>query len=405
MKPTKILMAAGGTGGHITPALATAQELKRLDEAIEVVFVGAESVGDRALWGAAAVRVAAVPRAPWPSRWSWSALAFPWRLVSSAVRSGAILLREEPDIVVGFGGYAAGPIVGLAALQGIPTLVHEQNVVPGRANRWLARVVDRVAVSFPETRRRLSAADIVCTGNPVRPELWQARRPAALDRFELDANRCTLLVIGGSQGARALNRLMVQAVTQLSEALRRRVQIVHLAGAADLRFVQTAYAAAGVPARVFPFLYRMAEAYAAADLVVARAGASTVAEATCLGLPMIVIPYPHAGGHQRFNAETMAQAGAAIVLEQEGLTGARLAEEIARWVDDPSARRQMAEASRRIGQPDAARRLAEEILRLVGHGNGTTPRGTHGDDGAGVTAIGDACERSERSERRECEVG
>jgi UDP-N-acetylglucosamine--N-acetylmuramyl-(pentapeptide) pyrophosphoryl-undecaprenol N-acetylglucosamine transferase len=178
-----------------------------------------------------------------------------------------------------------------------------------------------------------------------------------------------MLVAGGSQGAAAVNRLMTQAVAQWPEAIRRDLQIVHLAGAADLRMMQTAYAAAGVTARVFPFLHRMGDAYAVADLVVARAGASTIAEATSLGLPMLLIPYPHAGGHQRFNAEVVARAGAAVVLEQNGLSGERLARELRRLLDDPAARRGMAEASRRAGYPDAAQRLAEEIVRLAGLGN------------------------------------
>ncbi len=363
----KVLLAAGGTGGHITPALATAQELRQLNGEAQVVFVGSESVGDEALWGVPTARVVRVSRAPMPSRLSVGSVRFPFQLCSSTVQSGAILFKEAPDVVVGFGGYASGPLVFLAALRGIPTLIHEQNVVPGRANRWLSRLVDRIAISFPETRQRFgaAAAKTICTGNPIRHHLLETQKASAYQRFDLQSSRLTLLVVGGSQGAQAVNRLVAEAVEKMTPQARRQLQIVHLAGAADTPALQERYASLEIVARVFPFLHEIGDAYAVADLVVARAGASTIAELTCFGLPMVLIPYPYAGGHQRLNAQIVARAGAAVMLEQEGLTGERLAAEIVRLMTDAAGRRRMGEGSRRAGHPDAARRLATEILTLI----------------------------------------
>ncbi len=350
----KIAIAGGGTGGHLFPGLALADAL--VARGVQVTFVGT----------AAGIEARVVPAAGYPLR------LLPGRqlrgggvaravagLASTAggtLRALALLGELGPRLVVGVGGYASVAVVIAAALRRIPSVLLEQNVLPGAANRVLARIARRVCVGFAESIALLPPGRAVHTGNPVRADLIRPRPARA---------RPGLLVFGGSAGAHRLNQAMLDALAALGPALAH-LDVTHQTGAADLEAVRRAYAARGLAARVEPFIADMGAAYAAADLVVARAGATTCAELTAVGLPAILVPYPYAtDDHQRRNAEVLVQAGAAEMILDTELHGERLAAALRSLLGDAGKRAAMAARARALGRPDAAERVADECLRLA----------------------------------------
>ncbi|MBN2397503.1 MAG: undecaprenyldiphospho-muramoylpentapeptide beta-N-acetylglucosaminyltransferase, partial [Deltaproteobacteria bacterium] len=272
------------------------------------------------------------------------------------------LLREfRPHIVLGVGGYASGPAVMAARCMGIRTAVAEQNALPGFTNRMLGRFVDRVFLSFPDREGRFPAAKTIVTGNPVRREFV---RGIQQDGRRGDA--FSILVFGGSQGARAINRAVVEAMKYL-EDMRGRLAITHQTGAGDLDEVSVAYRSLGISADVRPFITDMPSAYESADLLICRAGATSIAEITAVGKASVLIPFPFAvGGHQELNARVLADAGAAEMILEEGLDGKALAGVIRRLAGDPEAVRRMEEESRKLGNVKAAERIVDECLALLG---------------------------------------
>jgi len=286
----------------------------------------------------------------WRKKWGVA------RRIPRALRDAVALLRRfQPDVVVGVGGYASGPAVLAAAWKGIPVVILEQNALPGMTNRALSYIVDRVVTAFEESRPFFGRKGRVrCLGNPVRPEIFGARERV------VGGPRATLLVFGGSRGARAVNRAMTAALPHLA-SWRDRLTVIHQTGEDDGPWVRKAYEEADVAARVSPYLHRMDEAYREADLVVSRAGATTVAELAAAARPAILIPYPHAAHqHQRWNAESLRAAGAAELLPEDQLTGERLAERVSALLSDPERLRRMGEACGRLARP----RAAEEIVAL-----------------------------------------
>ena len=344
-----VVIAGGGTGGHLFPGIALAETL--VARGGRVTFVGT----------AAGIEVRAVPAA-----------GFPLRLIAGAqVRGGGVgraarglvatmigvgrassLLRElRPALVVGVGGYASVPVVTAARLRRTPIVLLEQNTIPGVASRTLGRWADRVCLGFEEAGRFFPTGRAVHTGNPVRSSVLSA--PAVADE------RPGLLVFGGSQGARHLNDAVLEAAERLRPLLDG-VRIRHQTGSSDHERVAAGYARLGLPAQVDAFVTDMGSAYAAADLVVARAGAMSCAEITARGLPAILVPYPHAADdHQRRNAEALVRAGAATMILDPDLDGARLATTLGPLLDDAGLRARMATAARAIGRPDAAARVAD----------------------------------------------
>jgi UDP-N-acetylglucosamine--N-acetylmuramyl-(pentapeptide) pyrophosphoryl-undecaprenol N-acetylglucosamine transferase len=259
------------------------------------------------------------------------------------------------------GGYSSGPVIALAALRGIPTLLMEQNAMPGVTNRLLANLVDAAAVTYDESRKFFGGKAFVA-GNPVRPEFLAADPPAD----ERTGGSVAVLVFGGSQGAHAINVAMMNAVSRLKDT-EPRLSITHQTGERDLEAVRDAYRRAGVAARVEPYLFRMDEEMRAADLVVCRAGATTLAELTAAGRPSLLVPLPTAtDDHQRRNASALVTRGAARMIEQRELDGERLARELVALAADAPARRGMAEAARAMARPDAARVVVDGILALAG---------------------------------------
>ena len=362
----RLCIAGGGTGGHVFPALATAAAVRARAPETALLFVGT----------AAGLEARLVPAAGYPFETirvrGLMGKALGERLAALAALPGAIgqsrrlLARFGPDVVLGVGGYVAGPVLVAAAFRGAPTVLHEQNAAPGLTNRLLCRVATAVAVSLEAARVHLPARRLTVTGNPVRADLFGHAREASRESFGLHPDRTTLLVFGGSQGARRLNEVMRGAAEALGEC-RMRLQVLHATGERDREAVSAAYAAAAIRAVVLPFIEGMGAAYAAADLVICRAGATTVAELTALGKPAILVPFPHAAGdHQRHNAAALVAGGGALLILERDLTPALLADRIRELVQDPVQLGTMARRAAAAGRPDAAERLADLLFEVAG---------------------------------------
>lgn len=357
----RLLVAAGGTGGHVYPGLAVAEELRRRRPDAGITFAGTrrgqeEHLASRAGFPVEMIRVEPLRGGSTARRLAAAAL-----LPRALLDAHRLLARVRPDVVMGIGGYLSGPLLVAAWWRNVPTLLLEPNVIPGLANRWLAPFVDAAAVAWRDTADFYGSRAFV-SGNPVRPEI--VRVPPRDPGPEM-----SVLLFGGSQGSRALNRAMIDALPRL-ETAGDRLRVVHQTGEADLEEVREAYRdrprEARLEAAVEPYLHDMAGAYAACDLVVGRAGAATCAELTVVGRPGILVPLPAAGGHQAHNAATLARAGAAVSLPQEELDGERLAAEILALLDDPCRRARMIAAARRLARPDAASTIATRLLDLAG---------------------------------------
>ena len=352
-----VVFAGGGTGGHIYPAVAVAQELGRRHPGLEVVFIGTGSPFEKRVVEGHGFRLLGIRARGFLGK---SLTDKAGAVIAAGVglsQSLRILARLRPKAVVGVGGFASGPVVGAAILLRIPTMIQEQNYSPGMANRLLARWVDRIAVSFEETRTLLGGRGEV-TGNPIRLDFAAVRPKPRGASF-------SLLIFGGSQGARKLNEKMIEALPHLAP-MRMALRFVHMTGEADRARVTEAYAAQRLEAQVVAYLDQMAAEYARADLVIARAGATTVAELTACQKASVLVPYPHAAAdHQRLNAEKLEQSGAARVISETELSGERLAREIEELVKNPDRIGAMERAAARLARPEAAVRVAELVEELM----------------------------------------
>lgn len=366
----RVLVAGGGTAGHVFPAVAVARELRRLAD-VEPVFVG---VGDRLearLVPQAGFRLHEIHAVPIPRRPSPRLLRVPGALRAAVRDCERVIDEEGAQAAVTFGGYVSFPVSRAAARRGLPLVVHEQNAVPGLANRVAARWATHIAVTFPGSADRFRRRErCAVTGNPVREDMLDLdraeRRAAARAAFGLDRDTPTLLVFGGSQGARSLNRALLDAQARWGDA---DVQILHAAGRALFAEAAAAWEEVrtrgvnGPRVRLVDFIEEMGDAYAAADVVVCRSGATSIAELTTLGLPSVLVPYPYAtGDHQRHNAEALARIGGAEVITDEELDGGRLVETVAPLLTDPSRHAEVASAARAFGRPDAAVNVARLVL-------------------------------------------
>jgi UDP-N-acetylglucosamine--N-acetylmuramyl-(pentapeptide) pyrophosphoryl-undecaprenol N-acetylglucosamine transferase len=353
----RAILAGGGTGGHVIPALAVAQELQKRYNA-EVLFIGTARGIENRLVPAAGfplrlVQVGALNKVSLKTR-----LKTLFDLPRAVWDSRRILAEFRPDVVIGVGGYASGPVMLAAVLKRIPTLAFEPNVVPGFANRMVARMVSGAAVHFEETAQYFSRAQV--TGVPVREAFFEIAGKATLN------DRPTLLVFGGSQGANAINQAMIQCLPELVKQVPN-IHIIHQTGERDYNDAQAAYRQAGSSAEVYPFITDMPAFFARADLVLCRSGASTVAEITAAGKPAVFVPFPRAADdHQRVNAQALERAGAAVVVEETKLERVWLADTIAALLGDPGRLRRMSEAARKLAHPNAARDITAMAARLAG---------------------------------------
>jgi UDP-N-acetylglucosamine--N-acetylmuramyl-(pentapeptide) pyrophosphoryl-undecaprenol N-acetylglucosamine transferase len=359
-----VLVAAGGTGGHLFPAEALAAALKKRNVAVELV-TDARAARHAGAFPPEAVHV--IPSATIRGRDPVS-LAKTGMLLSYGVMKAWLMLpRLRPAIVVGFGGYPTVPPLLAASMRGIPTLIHEQNAVMGRANRMLAPRVRAIATGFAGVldREPTLAAKAKHTGNPVRPAVIAA---AAMPYASPDpGGSLQLLVFGGSQGARVMADIVPPAIERLDPAVRSRLKITQQARDEDLPRVRDTYSRLGVPADIAPFFNDLPARMAASHLIISRSGASTVAELAAIGRPAILVPLPHAlDQDQRANAGVLMDAGGALRLDQSAFTPQRLADELAAFAADPARLGRMAAAARAVGAIDAANRLADLVLRVAG---------------------------------------
>ena len=357
----KVLIAAGGTGGHIYPGIAVAQEIMRRDSESEVRFVGTSRGLETRLVPQAGFELSLIDSAGLKNVTAVARMKGIVILPKSFVSAGRVIRAFRPDVVVGAGGYVSGPVVLMAALLGRPTLVMESNALPGWTNRVLARFVNRAAVSFEQALPFFRGKGVV-TGNPVRREFFE------IPRKQREPGRLSLLIFGGSQGAHAINEAMIVALPGLQQ-LRGGLRVKHQTGAADFEKVNAAYAAAGwsEQAEVRSYIDNMMNDFAQADLVICRAGATTTAELIAAGKASIMIPFPYAADdHQRKNAEALQAAGAARMIVQQQLSGERLAQEIQDLAHDPSQIDRMEEASRELAHGDAAVAAVNLIEQLAG---------------------------------------
>ncbi len=360
----RVVIAGGGTGGHLFPGIAVARAFRARVPDAAVTFAGT----------AQGLEARVVPREGFPLDVIRSAglkgkspLAIARGLAllpQSAWDAWRVVGRRRPHLVIGLGGYSAGPIVMAAALRRIPTLLMEQNAVPGLTNRLLARVVRAAAVTYESTLSYFGAKGFV-SGNPVRPEFFAAGADGRVNHVT-PPRAAKVLIFGGSQGAHAINMAMVEAAPDLAAATSS-VEITHQTGTRDLEVVRDGYRRAGLGARVEPFLYEMHREMTAADVLVCRAGATTLAEIAAAGRAAVLVPLPTAtDDHQRRNAEVLARAGAADVVDQRDLTGHVLAEHVLALAGDAERRARMAAAVRALARPGAADAIVDRVLQLVG---------------------------------------
>ena len=360
--PFSVVIAGGGTGGHLYPGIAVARELLAREPAAAISFAGTAAgiearVIPREGFALDLIRSGGLKGKSLVDRARGAAL-----LPLSLIDAWGIVGARRPDLVVGVGGYSSGPVVLVAALRGVPTMLLEQNAVPGLTNRLLSRFVRAAAVSFESTREFFGSKAFV-SGNPVRPEFLEAAGPQK--ESSRDAASTRVLVFGGSQGAHAINMAMVEAAAGLA-AHGQRIRLTHQTGERDVAMVRAAYAQARLEADVEPFLHDMGRRLGQTDVVVCRAGATTLAEITAAGRAAILIPLPTAtDDHQRKNAEALVSKGAADLLLQRDLNGRVLAERILALADDRPRRERMAAAARALARPEAARVIVDRALKLA----------------------------------------
>ncbi len=375
--PWRVLIAGGGTGGHVYPGLAIAEEWVRRHPDTEVVFVGTErgleaTAVPRAGYRLRTIAARGIPRRP--------GLALLKSIVALAVSLGQtwrILCEESPRVVVVTGGYVSGPVGLLAKLRGIPLVVQEQNSVPGLTNRWLSLVATEVHISFLESRHYFRRRDhLKVTGNPIRRSLLRQDRTTAYEALRLDPAKRTLLVFGGSRGAASINRAMAAALQRLARVPR--LQVLWQTGSDDAEWATSETEKVPLPVRVTPYLERMEMAYAVADLAVCRAGAMTIAELTACGVPAILVPYPHAThDHQTENAKGLVDRGAAEMVADSELQGDDLARRIEALLRDEPRLRRIGRNARAFSRTNAAERIADsmEALAAAGHASGAPDLG------------------------------
>jgi UDP-N-acetylglucosamine--N-acetylmuramyl-(pentapeptide) pyrophosphoryl-undecaprenol N-acetylglucosamine transferase len=351
---SRLVVTTGGTGGHIFPALAVAAEVKRRNPDARILFLGG-SGPEGALAEKAGLKFKALPASGVLGKGAKSLLSIIW-VGRGVIKATRALRNFNPEAVIGFGGYAGFCPVLAAALMRIPTAVHEQNSVPGVTNRVLGKLVRRVFVSFDDRLGAFPAVKVVRTGNPVRAEICAVTRETLGDRRNL-------LILGGSQGARAINDAVVAALPQLMAA---RVNILHQTGAADEARIRAAYEKAGAdPSNVHGFIEGMSGAYAWADLALCRAGASTVFELAATGTPSVLVPFPFAAhDHQRVNAKHLAELGAAVMVDQNDLSASALAELVPGLLGDTARLASMSRAARTFARPEAASLIADGLEEL-----------------------------------------
>ncbi len=369
MSPARIIFAGGGTGGHLFPAIAIADrvsELMKGKRPVEILFVGTRRgleyrMKDKLGYPLHTINMRGIIRGI-----TLINLLVPFVIATALMKSASLLGRFQPDVVIGTGGYVCWPVLKVAAWKKIPTLLQEQNSYPGVATRQLAGAAKKIYLGFEKAKEYLKTpAEIIATGNPVRASITSGRREVALETYGLSLDRETILILGGSQGARAINNAVLRSLEQ--EKLNQGVQLLWQTGSRDYKEVEIKAAKKVSNCALFPFAQQMEQVYAAADLVIARAGALSLAEITACGLPAILIPYPFAAGdHQKKNAENYVSRGMARMIEEKDLEHVDLiAEAVALLESREYAHMKTAIASETADQKPAVDIIAEDIIEQI----------------------------------------
>lgn len=359
-----VVIAGGGTGGHLYPGIALAKSLMKHDANIQITFVGTQQGIESRVLPHEGFRLKTI--------WSGGLLGkkgigrlINWlKLPVSLLQSMGYLLMNRPKLVVGVGGYVSGPLTLSAWVLRIPVLIHEQNTVPGATNRWLAKIADKVAITFEMSKKYFPAHKVVETGNMIREEFTEATAAniPASEKF-------TVLVLGGSQGARSINRALIAALDTL-EPLKDRLHFIHQTGQSDETEVREGYKHKGFSADAQAFIYDMVEQYRKASLIICRSGATTLAEVTALGIPSVLVPYPFAAhNHQEHNARALESNGAAQVILDKDVNGGQLAKIIRDSIEHPDALREMGNKSFQMGRRDATERARQLCTELMHRSN------------------------------------
>lgn len=366
----RVIISGGGTGGHIYPAITIARAIADI-EPTEFLYVGSKIGLENTLIPKEGLPFVTLDVRGLERKISFRNLVTLGKTAASLIRAEGIIRKFKPDVVIGTGGFVCGPVLLAASLSGVPALIQEQNVIPGVTNMILSKFVTRVALGYREAAGRFKRKNIlVYTGNPVRKDILTVTKEEGRQMLGLDPHKFTLLVAGGSRGARSINSAMIEVHKYFANA--RDIQILHVTG--DHEYDRVVKQLDGIDgkgrygegSRIIPYLHHMPAALAAADLAVYRAGAVGLAELTVRGVPSILIPYPYAAeDHQRYNAQALVMCGAAKMILDKMLTGRDLLEEILHLKEDPQALAAMAKASKALGKPQAAHDIATLALSIA----------------------------------------
>lgn len=360
----KIVVSGGGTGGHIYPALALIREINKEGKNAEFLYIGTEKGLESQLVPREKIPFQAIDITGFKRKLSLDNVKTIYRFVKGVQDSKAILKKFKPDIVIGTGGYVCGPVVYAAAKLGIPTIIHEQNSVPGLTNKFLSRYVDRVAICFEEAKQYFPVNKVVLTGNPRASEVLGQDGEKGRSSVGLKADQPAVLIFGGSRGARPINEAVLKSLAELGE---KPYQVLYVTGDVHYDKVMQEAELSGNPNNVIirPFIHNMPEVLAGIDLTVSRAGATTLAELTSLGVPSILIPSPYVtNNHQEKNARALSDHGAAELLLESEMNSVKLIEKIDQILTQPKRLAEMKTAAQKLGIPDAAQRLFQVMKEI-----------------------------------------
>ena len=362
----RIIIAGGGTGGHLFPGIAIAQEVKKRCQEVHILFVVGRRKMEKDIILKAGFEIRSIDVEGLVGKDLLQLIRAFIKVIKSTIQSFLIMRTFKPHLTVGVGGYTSGPVCLMGWFFRVPTAIHEQNSIPGITNRILAPLMKKVFISFEESRLYFKNKKLLLSGNPIRDELIN---PKVFSKrvFESDPvqMRFVILVMGGSQGARAINKAVLFALKEL-ETEGVVPFMIHQTGSQELEEVIAEYNKIGIEAEVTAFIDNIADAYARADLVICRAGATTIAELAALGKPSILVPYPYATHkHQDFNAKSLAVSGGADIILEKDLNGATLARKIKIYMEDPDALKQMSLFALEAGRPRAKGIIVEELMKLI----------------------------------------
>ncbi|MCD6471864.1 undecaprenyldiphospho-muramoylpentapeptide beta-N-acetylglucosaminyltransferase [Candidatus Aerophobetes bacterium] len=363
----KVLIAAGGTGGHLYPALAIASYLKKIDYTNCILWVGGKRTLEFKIVSSEGFKFKKISIQSYPRTLSIKWATFWLNLWISFAQSLVIILWFKPQVVVGAGSFHSYPIVMLSFFLGIPTLICEQNLHPSLSNRFLCRWASKIAISFPQTKDFFPLKvrnKLYFTGNPLRSQIFKLKREDALIKLGLDKDKFTLLFTGGSQGAHSLNLSAIEAIKLLEkkEGSDKKIQVIFITGKNDFKWVEESLKTVKIKSLILSYLNQMEYAYNASDLIICRSGATTISEITALGLPAILIPYPYATEeHQLKNAEVLQKNGAALIITEKELRGEGLKENILKLINDRNLLKEMGKKGKALGKPEAT----EEIVKII----------------------------------------